>query len=139
MWQTSRNIGQANAVRVHKFGGSSLADAACYHRVIEILKSQTEPGDMVVVSAAGKTTNALVLICRNSGEGNQEALEQTIGDLVRFQSRLIDEGSRNQLPAPASVRPCTPTLPSCAACCRSATASAVTTPWSALASCGQRG
>lgn len=94
MWQTSRNIGQANAVRVHKFGGSSLADAACYHRVIEILKSQTEPGDMVVVSAAGKTTNALVLICRNSGEGNQEALEQTIGDLVRFQSRLIDDGSR---------------------------------------------
>ncbi len=90
MWQTSRNIGQANSVRVHKFGGSSLADAACYHRVMEILKSQTSAGDMVVVAAAGKTTNLLVQASRSDGEQGG----QLLAELQRFHRRLIDEACR---------------------------------------------
>ena len=45
---------------VHKFGGSSLADADCYRRVTDIIGSETQPGDLIVVSAAGVTTNRLV-------------------------------------------------------------------------------
>lgn len=90
MWQTSRNIGHVSSVRVHKFGGSSLADAACYHRVIEILKSQTHAGDMAVVAAAGKTTNLLVQASRSDSE--QAPL--LLAELERFHRRLIDDACR---------------------------------------------
>lgn len=76
--------------RVHKFGGSSLADADCYRRVAEILHANTQAGDFAVVSAAGKTTNALVLICHAISEAPDQA-ERALGELVQFQSRLITE------------------------------------------------
>ncbi len=46
-------------IHLHKFGGSSLADADCYRRVVHILLTHGHSDDLVVVSAAGKTTNAL--------------------------------------------------------------------------------
>lgn len=50
----------SNLKRLHKFGGSSLIDANGFKRVAEILKNITHPQDLVVVSAAGNTTNYLV-------------------------------------------------------------------------------
>lgn len=44
----------------HKFGGSSLADAACFRRVAAILKSQPAPCQLVVVSAMRGTTDVLI-------------------------------------------------------------------------------
>lgn len=45
---------------VHKFGGASVKDAASFLRVVDILSSQYEDNKIVtVVSATGKTTNAL--------------------------------------------------------------------------------
>ncbi|MET1280088.1 bifunctional aspartate kinase/homoserine dehydrogenase II [Vibrio navarrensis] len=46
--------------QLHKFGGSSLADPECYRRVVNILKEYSSENDLVVVSAAGKTTNRLI-------------------------------------------------------------------------------
>ena len=46
--------------QLHKFGGSSLADPECYRRVVNILKEYSSATDLVVVSAAGKTTNRLI-------------------------------------------------------------------------------
>ena len=46
--------------QLHKFGGSSLADPECYKRVVNILKEYSQADDLVVVSAAGKTTNRLI-------------------------------------------------------------------------------
>ncbi|PMH46268.1 bifunctional aspartate kinase/homoserine dehydrogenase II [Vibrio sp. 10N.286.49.B3] len=46
--------------QLHKFGGSSLADPECYLRVANILKKYSGHEDLVVVSAAGKTTNQLI-------------------------------------------------------------------------------
>ncbi len=46
--------------QLHKFGGSSLADPECYRRVANILKEYSSENDLVVVSAAGKTTNRLI-------------------------------------------------------------------------------
>ena len=45
---------------VHKFGGSSLADPVCYRRVASIVEQQVGVNELVVVSAAGKTTNRLI-------------------------------------------------------------------------------
>ena len=39
---------------VHKFGGSSLSNAARYHAVANIIIGNSQLGDVVVVSAAGK-------------------------------------------------------------------------------------
>jgi len=49
-----------NAWQVHKFGGTSLADADCFRRVGEILLSATGERQAVVVSAMGGMTDALL-------------------------------------------------------------------------------
>ncbi len=46
--------------QLHKFGGSSLANVKCYQRVANIMEKYSEPGDLIVVSAAGTTTNQLI-------------------------------------------------------------------------------
>lgn len=46
--------------QLHKFGGSSLADPECYRRVATILKEYSNDHDLVVVSAAGNTTNRIL-------------------------------------------------------------------------------
>ena len=43
----------SNAWVVHKFGGSSVADAACFRKVADILESQPSPRLAVVLSAWG--------------------------------------------------------------------------------------
>lgn len=45
---------------VHKFGGSSVADAACFRNVARLLQAQKGPRQAVVVSAMGGMTNALL-------------------------------------------------------------------------------
>ncbi|CAG9295528.1 bifunctional aspartate kinase/homoserine dehydrogenase II [Celerinatantimonas diazotrophica] len=75
---------------VHKFGGSSLADKSCFQRVVEIIVKYTQPGDLIVVSAAGKTTNRLLELLELAGE--QESSCQTVFDsLYSFQHELISE------------------------------------------------
>ena len=46
--------------RVHKFGGSSVADAACMERVARILDSDSRPRLVVVLSACRGVTDALL-------------------------------------------------------------------------------
>ncbi|QIZ77955.1 bifunctional aspartate kinase/homoserine dehydrogenase II [Ferrimonas lipolytica] len=66
---------------VHKFGGSSLADADCYRRVAHILLTQGKSDDLVVVSAAGKTTNQLIELLSLAHNGRSYSAE-----LARLQS-----------------------------------------------------
>ena len=82
--------------QLHKFGGSSLADPDCYRRVAGILQEYSSSDDLIVVSAAGKTTNHLIgwieLLCKD-GRQAHEALQQ----LRYFQQGLIEallSGSR---------------------------------------------
>ena len=79
---------------LHKFGGSSLADADCYRRVAHILLTHGHSQDLIVVSAAGKTTNQLyqLLALRQSGALWQEALS----DLIGFQQQLIEQLLSNE-------------------------------------------
>ena len=62
-------IAQAGAKgrQLHKFGGSSLADVKCYLRVAGIMTEYSQPGDMMVVSAAGSTTNQLISWLKKAG------------------------------------------------------------------------
>mgnify|MGYP000155498197 CR=1 FL=1 len=48
-----------HAIHVHKFGGSSLANDQCIDRVVDIIRTNCQLNDLVVVSANGKTTDHL--------------------------------------------------------------------------------
>src|SRR5450631_2367584 len=45
---------------VHKFGGSSVADAACFRRVADIVEASPNPREAVVLSACRGVTDALL-------------------------------------------------------------------------------
>lgn len=77
-----------HARQLHKFGGSSLADPECYLRVAKILKSYSKSEDLVVVSAAGKTTNRLISFVEALSKDGRVAHE-TLHALRQYQSDLI--------------------------------------------------
>src|SRR6202789_2284866 len=45
---------------VHKFGGSSVADAACFRRVADIVEASSNPREAIVLSACRGVTDALL-------------------------------------------------------------------------------
>ncbi|MGB6309673.1 MAG: bifunctional aspartate kinase/homoserine dehydrogenase I [Steroidobacteraceae bacterium] len=47
---------------VHKFGGSSVADAGCFRRVADILEASSNPREAVVLSACRGVTDALLAL-----------------------------------------------------------------------------
>ena len=75
--------------QLHKFGGSSLADPECYLRVINILKEYSNSEDLVVVSAAGKTTNRLIEFVEGLHKDGRIAHE-ALQTLRQFQTELIE-------------------------------------------------
>ncbi|MBS0877947.1 MULTISPECIES: bifunctional aspartate kinase/homoserine dehydrogenase II [unclassified Tatumella] len=74
--------------QLHKFGGSSLADAKCYQRVAGIMAEYSHPGDLMVVSAAGSTTNQLISWLKLSNTDRLSA-HQVQQNLRRFQTGLM--------------------------------------------------
>jgi len=78
----------AGSRQLHKFGGSSLADAKCYQRVAGIMAEYGHPGDLMVVSAAGSTTNQLISWLKLS-QTDRLAAHQVQQSLRRYQSELI--------------------------------------------------
>ena len=75
--------------QLHKFGGSSLADPECYRRVVEILKEYSTENDLVVVSAAGKTTNQLITFVENLSI-NVRVAHKKLQSLKQFQFDLLE-------------------------------------------------
>jgi len=55
---------------VHKFGGSSVADAACMHRVADILAAEPRPRVAAVLSACKGVTDALVELIHAAEHGD---------------------------------------------------------------------
>src|SRR5476649_211483 len=78
----------AGSRQLHKFGGSSLADVKCYLRVAGIMAEYGNPGDMMVVSAAGSTTNQLISWLKLS-QTDRLSAHQVQQALRRYQSDLI--------------------------------------------------
>ena len=82
-------------IRVMKFGGTSVADASCIARVVEIIRAASEESHVVVVvSAMSGVTNKLIEAATHAEAGEQgpaaaifEAIRQqhetAIGALIR--------------------------------------------------------
>ncbi|MEC7310321.1 bifunctional aspartate kinase/homoserine dehydrogenase II [Vibrio gigantis] len=75
--------------QLHKFGGSSLANPECYQRVVNILREYSSATDLVVVSAAGKTTNRLIEFVEALDKDGRIAHE-CLQALRQFQLELIE-------------------------------------------------
>ena len=69
--------------KIHKFGGSSLADTGCFERVADILLSMPHLRIGVVVSAMGGMTNNLLNLSLLAEQGDDS-----------FESELNDIGQR---------------------------------------------
>ncbi|WP_413741950.1 bifunctional aspartate kinase/homoserine dehydrogenase II [Sodalis sp. RH15] len=81
-------IGRPVGRQLHKFGGSSLADVKCYQRVAGIMAEYSQPGDLMVVSAAGSTTNQLISWLKFS-QSDRISAHQIQQTLRRYQHQLI--------------------------------------------------
>jgi bifunctional aspartokinase / homoserine dehydrogenase 1 len=69
-----RNAGK-KPLRVMKFGGTSVGDAPCIERVVEIIRTALQESDLViVVSAMSGVTNQLVAAASHSEAGDSEAV-----------------------------------------------------------------
>ena len=86
--------------KIHKFGGSSLADADCFKRVGEIVLSLPHERVGVVVSAMGGMTNQLLNLAQLAEQGGSEwmvelnAVGQRYADTVKD---LVDASARVEL------------------------------------------
>lgn len=73
---------------VHKFGGSSLADATGLQRVADIIANEGQTDALVVVSASGKTTNRLIELL-NLFDSGDSAAATTLEGIYSYQQGLI--------------------------------------------------
>ena len=87
-FELSSNKLVKHAVQVHKFGGSSLASIDCINRVVEIIKTNCQLHDVVVVSANGDTTDNLINIFELATQ-NSDQLHTAIEQLKQKQQHLI--------------------------------------------------
>jgi len=70
-------------LRVLKFGGTSVADASCIEKVVDIVQTTARTSDVVVVvSAMSDVTNKLLEAATQSGAGNRR-LVVTVFDQLR--------------------------------------------------------
>lgn len=94
----SQSVAQRIGRQVHKFGGSSLADPSCYRRVAGLIEQQGRGDELIVVSAAGKTTNRLLQMIELE-DSSEHALSALYSALQTYQQGLIDgllEGASHQ-------------------------------------------
>jgi bifunctional aspartokinase / homoserine dehydrogenase 1 len=69
-------------LRVMKFGGTSVGDASCIEKVVEIIRAASREGDLVVVvSAMSGVTNKLVEVAKRSESGEHTLVGAILGEL----------------------------------------------------------
>jgi len=76
-------------INVFKFGGASVKDAAAVRNMSAIVSSHTQEPLVVVVSAMGKTTNAIERIHALRFEGKN--YEQELSELINYHRSMVDE------------------------------------------------
>src|SRR6187431_3353832 len=83
----------SNAWVVHKFGGSSVADANCFRKVADILESQPSARLGVVLSACKGVTDSLLGLVSMAEKGDAGLATQLRGLRDRHEaiaSELLD-------------------------------------------------
>ena len=76
-------------MKVFKFGGASVRDAEAVKNVAGILKSYEHEAVLVVVSAMGKTTNALEKLAHAYYTKDETTKLQTYKEIKQFHDEII--------------------------------------------------
>lgn len=76
---------------VLKFGGSSLADAACLRQVAELVRDALPRSPLVVLSAMGKTTNGLFEAARRAEAGDLAGAMEGQRQIMAAHRQAADE------------------------------------------------
>ena len=75
-------------MKVFKFGGASVKDATGIKNVVEVLKQVGHQQTVMVVSAMGKTTNAMEVIVNNYFNNPQE-LQESIQETRKYHQDIL--------------------------------------------------
>ena len=75
-------------MKVFKFGGASIKDASSIKNILKIISSYNYDKLIIVVSAMGKTTNALEIVVDNYFN-NKTELQSSILDVFNFHSEIM--------------------------------------------------
>ena len=62
-------------IKVFKFGGFAVSDAESVKNLVKIVGTYRSDHILIIVSAMGKTTDALEKLCKSYVEGNDDAQE----------------------------------------------------------------
>ena len=79
-------------MKVFKFGGASVKDADGVKNVASVLKKVGYKNTLVVVSAMGKTTNAMELVVNNYFNNKSELkseLKSAIQEVIKFHNQIL--------------------------------------------------
>ncbi|MCB9425934.1 MAG: aspartate kinase [Flavobacteriales bacterium] len=77
-------------MRIFKFGGASVKDAAGVNNVLSVLEKVGYKNTLLVISAMGKSTNALELIIKNYLEKSDD-LASNIQELKDYHGQIISD------------------------------------------------
>ena len=75
-------------MQVFKFGGASVKDANGIKNVASVLQKVGYKDTLIVISAMGKTTNALELVVKNYFE-NKTELKSAIQEVVKYHNEIL--------------------------------------------------
>lgn len=75
-------------MQVYKFGGASVKDAKGVKNIASVLQKVGHKNTLIVVSAMGKTTNALELVIKNYFE-NKPELQSAIQEVKKFHNEIL--------------------------------------------------
>ena len=75
-------------MRIFKFGGASIKDAKGVKNLASVLKKMGHKNTLIVVSAMGKTTNALELVIKNYFE-NKKELQSSIQEVKKYHNEIL--------------------------------------------------
>ena len=76
-------------MKVYKFGGASVKDAAGVRNLLDIVSGEKEL--FIIVSAMGKTTNALEAVFTAMQQGDEATALQRINESYAYHRTIIDE------------------------------------------------
>ncbi|MBQ4913765.1 aspartate kinase [Maribacter sp. MMG018] len=82
-------------MRVFKFGGASVKDADAVRNVVNVLQQVGYDNTLLVVSAMGKTTNAMEEIV-NAYFRNKEEIPSKISDIVEYHNNILSDLFENK-------------------------------------------
>jgi len=97
----------SNPLKVYKFGGASVKDAAAIRNLVRVVQEQgTGSSLLIVVSAMGKTTNSLEEIFQLAHAGQEYTAElQKLADFHRSVAQALAPTTGNDTNEPAPAKP----------------------------------